>query len=66
MNVMIAVVNTPGAASGMITLRNACPGVHPSTIAACSSSTGSCRKNAVRFHTASGSAKDSEGTISAW
>src|SRR5699024_5131591 len=48
MKVMIAVVNTPGAASGRITRRNAPNRVVPSTIAACSSSTGSCRKNALR------------------
>ena len=66
MKVMIAVVNTPGAASGRITLRNAWIGVQPSTIAACSSSTGSWRKNAVRFHTHSGSANDSDGSTSAW
>ena len=65
-NAMIAVVNTPGAASGMMTLRNAWPWVQPSTMAACSSSTGICRKNAVRFHTASGSPNDSAGMISAW
>src|SRR5205823_3150481 len=29
MNTRIAVVNTPGAASGRITLRNACAGVQP-------------------------------------
>ena len=47
-NVMIAVVNTPGAASGTITLRNACHVVAPSTWAACSISHGICRKNADR------------------
>ena len=36
----IAAVNTPGAASGTMTLRNACHGVAPSTWAACSSSQG--------------------------
>ncbi len=66
MNVMIAVVKIPGAASGMMTLRNAWPRVQPSTIAACSSSSGICRKNVVRFHTASGSANDMLGTIIAW
>ena len=45
-NVRIAVVNTPGAASGTITLRNACHGVAPSTWAACSISHGIWRKNA--------------------
>ena len=45
-NVRIAVVNTPGAASGTITLRNACQAVAPSTWAACSISHGICRKNA--------------------
>jgi hypothetical protein len=43
---MIAVVNTPGAASGTITLRNACQDVAPSTCAACSISHGISRKNA--------------------
>src|SRR4029079_4234808 len=45
-NVRIAVVNTPGAAIGTITLRNACHGVAPSTCAACSISHGIWRKNA--------------------
>ena len=66
MNVMIAVVKTPGADSGMMILRNASPRVQPSTIAACSSSNGIWRKNAVRFQTARGSAKDSVGRIMAW
>src|SRR3954469_13021777 len=35
-NARIAAVNTPGAASGTITLRNACHGVAPSICAACS------------------------------
>ena len=43
---MIAVVNTPGAAKGTMTLRNAWKLVAPSTCAACSSSHGICRKNA--------------------
>src|SRR3954463_1271069 len=43
---MIAVVNTPGAASGTITLRKACQVVAPSTCAACSISQGISRKNA--------------------
>src|SRR5690606_16579863 len=45
-NVMIAVVNTPGAARGTITLRNASQLVAPSTWAACSISQGICWKNA--------------------
>src|SRR5699024_5359379 len=45
---MIAVVNTPGAASGTMALRKAWKGVAPSTCAACSSSQGIWRKNAVR------------------
>ena len=45
-NAMIAVVKTPGAASGTITLRNACQFVAPSTWAACSSSHGICWKYA--------------------
>ena len=39
-------MNTPGAASGAMTLRNAWNGVAPSTCAACSSSHGISRKNA--------------------
>src|SRR5215218_8778506 len=46
MKTRIAVVNTPGAASGAITLVNAWNGVAPSTWAACSSSHGISRKNA--------------------
>src|SRR4029078_12686839 len=42
--VRIAVVNTPGAASGTITLRNACQAVAPSTCAACSISHGVSRE----------------------
>src|SRR3954462_10269987 len=45
-NVRIAAVNTPGAASGTIPLRNACHEVAPSTWAACSISHGISRKNA--------------------
>src|SRR6185436_3152005 len=55
--VRIAVVNTPGAASGMITLRNACQAVAPSTCAACSISQGIWRKNADIVQIDSGSAK---------
>ena len=46
MKTRIPVVNMPGAASGTMTLRNACIGVAPSTWAACSSSHGISRKNA--------------------
>ena len=46
MKTRIAVVNTPGAASGTMTLRKAWNGVAPSTWAACSSSHGISRKNA--------------------
>src|SRR5882757_5134016 len=46
MKTRIAVVNTPGAASGAMTLRNARPGVAPSILAAFSSSHGISRKNA--------------------
>src|SRR5690348_16727767 len=48
MNTRMAVVNTPGAASGAMTRRNACPGVAPSIFAAFSSSQGISRKNADR------------------
>src|SRR3954471_12631917 len=47
MNTRIIVVNTPGAASGRMTLRNAWYGVAPSTCAACSRSQGISLKNAV-------------------
>jgi hypothetical protein len=47
MNTRIIVVNTPGAASGRMTFRKACAGVAPSTCAACSSSQGIYRKNAL-------------------
>ena len=56
--VRIAAVKTPGAASGTITLRNACHEVAPSTWAACSISHGISRKKAVRVQMASGSVKD--------
>src|SRR6185503_3838117 len=56
-NVRIAVVNTPGAASGTMTLRNACHAVAPSTWAACSISHGICRKNADMVQIDSGSAE---------
>src|SRR5262245_25262623 len=46
MKTRIAVVNMPGAASGAMTLRNACAGVAPSTWAACSRSHGISLKNA--------------------
>src|SRR3954471_23334330 len=46
MNTRIAVVKTPGAASGAMTLVKAWNGVAPSTWAACSSSHGISRKNA--------------------
>ena len=57
-NVRIAAVNTPGAASGTITLRNACHEVAPSTWAACSISHGISRKNADSVQIASGSVND--------
>ena len=46
MNTRMAVVNTPGMASGVITWRNAWYGVAPSILAAFSSSHGISRKNA--------------------
>src|SRR3954453_19474224 len=46
MNTRIAVVNTPGAASGAMTLVKAWNGVAPSTCAVCSSSHGISLKNA--------------------
>ena len=57
-NVRIAAVKTPGAASGTMTLRNACQEVAPSTWAACSSSQGISRKNADSVQIASGNVKD--------
>ena len=48
MNTRMAVVNTPGAASGTMTIRKACAGVAPSTLAAFSRSQGISRKNADR------------------
>src|SRR3954452_1650502 len=63
-NVRIAAVNTPGAASGTITLRNACHDVAPSTWAACSISHGISRKNAESVQIASGSVNDMYGMIS--
>src|SRR5215216_5405327 len=57
MNVRIAVVNTPGAASGTITFRKACIVVAPSTLAASSRSRGSSLKNATRSQIVSGRAK---------
>ena len=47
-NTRIDTVNIAGAASGRITSRNACPGVAPSTRAACSSSHGMSAKKLVR------------------
>src|SRR5215213_1800361 len=55
-NVRIAAVNTPGAARGTITLRNACHEVAPSTWAACSISQGISRKNADMVQIDNGSA----------
>src|SRR3954466_11528591 len=45
MKTRMAVMNTPGAASGTITFWKAWNGVAPSTCAACSSSHGISRKN---------------------
>ena len=56
-------MNTPGAASGTITLRNACHDVAPSTWAACSISHGISRKNADSVQIASGSVNDMYGMI---
>src|SRR5690606_26379617 len=62
-NEMIAVVNTPGAASGTMTLRKACHVVAPSTWAACSSSHGIWRKNADNVQIEIGSVNDRYGMI---
>src|SRR4051794_31009134 len=61
--VRIAVVKTPGAASGMMTLRNACHDVAPSTCAACSISQGICRKKADIVQIESGRANVRYGMI---
>src|SRR4051794_7290571 len=61
---MIAVVNTPGAASGTITLRNACHVVAPSTCAACSISQGISRKKADMVQMEMGRVRDRYGMIS--
>src|SRR3954454_13743323 len=63
-NVRIAVVNTPGAANGTITLRKACHAVAPSTWAACSISHGICRKKADIVQIESGRAKVRYGMMS--
>src|SRR5215212_4895918 len=65
MNVRIAVVNTPGAASGTMTLRNACSVVAPSTFAASSRSAGNSLKKATRIQIVNGSAKTTSGMIMA-
>src|SRR6478672_6053210 len=62
--VRIAAVKTPGAASGTITLRNACHVVAPSPWAACSISQGISRKNADSVQIANGSVNDMYGMIS--
>src|ERR1044071_870564 len=62
-NAMIAVVMTPGAANGTITLRNACQDVAPSTWAACSISHGISRKKADSVQIDSGRANEMYGMI---
>ena len=64
MKTRIAAVNTPGAASGMMTLRKAWNGVAPSTRAACSRSHGISRKNATSVYIASGRENVRYGMIS--
>src|SRR5215210_2656536 len=54
----MAAVNTPGAARGTMTFRNACHGVAPSIWAACSISQGISRKKAERVQIDSGRVKD--------
>ena len=63
MNMRIAVVNTPGTASGRITLRNAWTSRAAVDPRACSSSQGIARKKLVRIHTPSGSEKLMSGMI---
>ena len=62
-NAMIAVVKTPGAASGTITLRNACQVVAPSTCAAYSISQGISRKKADRVQIEIGRVSERYGMI---
>ena len=61
--VKIAAVNTPGAASGTMTLRNACHALAPSTCAACSISQGISRKKAETVQIESGKVKDMYGMM---
>src|ERR1700736_2012657 len=60
---MMAVVKTPGAASGPIALVNACQGVAPSTCAACSISQGISRKNADSTQIESGNVNETYGMM---
>src|SRR3954454_9169355 len=64
MKTRMAEVNTPGAASGAITLRKAWNGVAPSTRAALSRSHGISRKNADRVQMAIGKVNVMYGMIS--
>jgi hypothetical protein len=64
MNTRMAEVNTPGAASGAITLRKAWNGVAPSTRAALSRSQGISLKNADSVQMARGSVNVMYGMIS--
>src|SRR3954469_11690883 len=64
MKTRIAVVNTPGAASGAMTFVKAWKGVAPSTWAACSRSQGISRKNADSVYIASGRVNVMYGMIS--
>ena len=59
----IAVVKTPGIASGTIARRKACHWVAPSTWAACSRSQGICRKKAASVQIEIGSVRDRYGMI---
>src|SRR5262245_57450672 len=61
---MIAAANTPGAASGGITRKNALNGVAPSTLAASSSSFGIAAKNVVRMKIVNGRVNDVYGMYS--
>src|SRR4029077_14671674 len=62
-NVRMAVLKPPGPAGGMMTLRNACHAVAPSTWAACSISQGIWRKNADIVQIDRGSANVRYGMI---
>ena len=66
MNARIAVVKRPGAASGRMTLRKACPGVHPSTRRRLLELPRHLREEGRQGVDVSGSTNEMSGMISAW